>query len=135
VTPITPGDAVAGHPYRRHAPSALDSTVAVAAVTVAGCSFGGPSVSDIEKNIETNAPLRLQASSIGGPIQRGTALPPTVSVSCPDNAKLDDGSHFMCKAGVTETGTTTQPGITTHNAVVDVEIDGDKASWELRVTS
>jgi hypothetical protein len=92
----------------------------------------GPSVSDIEKNIETNAPLWLQASTIGGPIQPGTALPPTVSVSC--NAKLDDGSHFTCKAAVTETGTTTQPGIVTHNAVVDVEIDGDKARWELRVT-
>ena len=50
-------------------------------------------------------------------------------------SKLDDGSRFTCKAGVTETGTTTQPGIKTHNAVVDVEIDGDKARWELRVTS
>ena len=110
-------------------------TIAVAAVTVAGCSFGGPSVSDIEKNIETNAPLRLQASTIGGPIQPGTALPPTISVNCPDNAELDDGSHFTCKAGVTETGTTTQPGIRTHTAVVDVEIDGDKARWELRVIS
>ena len=96
----------------------------------------GPSVSDIENDIETNAPLRLQASTISsGPIQPGTALPPTVSVNCPDNTKLDDGSRFTCKAGVTETGTTTQPGITTHNAVVDVEIDGDKARWELRVTS
>ena len=111
------------------------STIAVAAVTGAGCSFGGPSVSDIEKNIETNAPLRLQASTIGGPIQAGTTLPPAVSVNCPDNAKLDDGSHFTCKAGVTETGTTTQPGIRTHTAVVDVEIDGDKARWELRVIS
>jgi hypothetical protein len=110
-------------------------TIAVAAVTVAGCSFGGPSVSDIEKNIKTNAPLRLQASTIGGPIQPGTALPPTVSVNCPDSAKVDDGSHFTCKAGVTETGTTTQPGIRRHTAVVDVEIDGDKARWELRVTS
>jgi hypothetical protein len=110
--------------------------VAVAAVTVAGCSFGGPSVSDIEKNIETNAPLRLQASTIGsGLIQPGTALPPAVSVNCPDNANLDDGSHFTCKAGVTETGTTTQPGIKTHSAIVDVDIDGDKARWELRVTS
>jgi hypothetical protein len=110
-------------------------TIAVAAVTVAGCSFGGPSVSDIEKNIETNAPLRLQAWTLGGPIQPGTALPPTVSVSCPDNANLDDGSRFECKAGVTETGTTTQPGIRMHKAVVEVEIDGDKARWELRVTS
>src|SRR3954447_19551304 len=111
------------------------ATIAVVAVTVAGCSFGGPFVSDIEKNIATNAPLRLQASTIGGPIQPGTALPPSVSVDRPDNAKLDDGSHFTCKAGVTETGTTTQPGIRTHNAVVNVEIDGDKARWELRVTS
>jgi hypothetical protein len=110
-------------------------TIAVAAVTVAGCGFGGPSVSDIEKNIETNAPLRLQSSSIGIVTGTGTALPPTVSVNCPDNAKLDDGSHFQCKAGVTETGTTTQPGIRTHSAVVDVEVDGDKARWELRVTS
>jgi len=109
-------------------------TLAVAAVTVAGCGFGGPSVSDIEKNIETNAPLRLQANSIGL-ISTGTALPPTVSVDCPDNARLDDGSHFTCRASVTETGTTTQPGIETHNAIVDVDIDGDKARWELRVTS
>ena len=111
-------------------------TIAVAAVTVAGCSFGGPSVSNIEKNIETNAPLRLQANTIGlTGVGTGTALPPTVSVDCHDNAKLDDGSHFTCKAGVTETGTTTQPGIRRHSAVVDVEIDGDKARWELRVTS
>jgi hypothetical protein len=110
--------------------------IAVAAVTVAGCSFGGPSVSDIEKNIETNAPLRLQASTIGsGLIQPGTALAPIVSVNCPDDANLDDGSHFTCKAGVTETGTTTQPGSKTHRAIVDVDIDGDKARWELRVTS
>jgi hypothetical protein len=58
-----------------------------------------------------------------------------LSVSCPANANLDDGSRLKCKAGVTETGTTTQPGIGTHNAVVDVEIDGDNARWELRVTS
>jgi hypothetical protein len=109
-------------------------TIAVAAVTVAGCSFGGPSVSDIEKNVETNAPLRLQANTIGL-ITPGASLPPAVSVDCPDDAKLDDGSHFTCRASVTETGTTTQPGIKTHNAVVDVNIDGDKARWELRVTS
>src|SRR5215211_6646294 len=108
-------------------------TIAVAAVTVAGCSLGGPSVSDIEKNIETNAPLRLQSSSIGIGIATGTgtAFLPTVSVNCPENANLDDGSHFTCKAGVTETGTTTQPGIKTHSAIVDVDIDGDKARWEL----
>src|SRR4051794_34270343 len=111
------------------------ATIAVVAVTVAGCSFGGPSVSDIEKNIETDAPLRLQASTIGGPVQPGTALPPTVSGSCPDNAKLDDGSKVPRKAGGTETGTTTEPGIKAHNGVVDVEIDGDKARWGVRVPS
>jgi hypothetical protein len=58
-----------------------------------------------------------------------------VSGSCPANANLADGSRLKCKAGVTETGTTTQPGIRTHNAVVDVEIDVDNARWELRVTS
>jgi hypothetical protein len=110
VTPITPGDALTAGPYRR---------------ACAICSGFPPSPSPPSPSPD--------AASAG--LQPGTTLPPTVSVSCPDNAKLDDGSHFECKAGVTETGTTSQPGIKTHSAVVDVEIEGDKARWELRVTS
>src|SRR3954451_3678178 len=113
--------------------------LAAVALTTTGCGlFGGLSVSDIEKDIEKNAPLQLQASSIGsgaGIGQTGASLPPSVSVACPKNAKVEDGSRFTCKASVTEFGTTNAPSAKTHDARVDVTIKGDKARWSLRVIS
>jgi hypothetical protein len=119
----------------------LTASIALVAValTTTGCGlFGGLSVSDVEKDIEKNAPLQLSVSTSTLGLEgasAGTTTPPFVSVDCPDDAKLDDGSHFTCKATVTETGTTTQPTRKTHTAVVDVTVKDDKARWQLRITS
>jgi len=110
--------------------------LAAFAVTATGCSlFGGLSVGDVEKDIEKNAPLQLQGQSTLSPVGSGAARPlPIVSVDCPNNAKLDDGSHVVCKARVIEfSAGTSAPK--THNAAVDVTVRGDKARWSLRLTS
>jgi predicted small lipoprotein YifL len=111
------------------------AVLGVFAITVAGCGlFGGLSVSDVEKDIEKNAPLQLQGeSSLGPDISTGARPLPIVSVNCPDNAKLDNGSHFVCKAQVTTFTADNRP--TDHNARVDVNVRDDKARWSLRLTS
>jgi hypothetical protein len=116
----------------------LTASLALAAValTTAGCGlFSSLSVSDIENDIEKNAPLQLQGSALAAGGASAATTPPSVSADCPSNAKVDDGSHFTCKATVTEFGAVGSTNVTTHNAVVDVNVKDGKAHWTLRVTS